>query len=399
MAVWWVWVFTSWVTNWLDPEQPPVRLLLLVLMLAGLVLSTSLPEAFGDRGLAFAARLTFMQVGRSAFVLWVLGSSNPGLTRNFQRICAWLVLSGLFWLAGGLAHGGCAWASGPWHSASSICRQHWAFRARARGLADERLGRRRRAHGRALRPVHHHRARRIDPGHGRHLRRHGLGRRRRRRLRRRLRRQRRHVVALFRHWCRAGQPAHRRHQRIRAASRGSATPTCICRSWLASSWPRSADELALAHPLGHLEPAATAVLLGGPALYVLGNALFKRTIAGRLPLSHGTVLVLLALLCPLHQRCRLCPGRRDGRGSDRGGNLGARVVRQRRGRHRVRYQARRESIQNVNVRTPGAWLPPWRKPCPRCVRELTGWLVVRATMAWRAFIIAVTATSKIMVRS
>src|SRR6478609_674774 len=104
MAVWWVWVFTSWVTNWLDPEQPPVRLLLLVLMLAGLVLSTSLPEAFGDKGLAFAAAFTFMQVGRSAFVLWVLGSSNPGLTRNFQHICAWLVLSGLFWLAGGLAH-------------------------------------------------------------------------------------------------------------------------------------------------------------------------------------------------------------------------------------------------------------------------------------------------------
>ena len=26
MAVWWVWIYTSWVTNWLDPEQRPVRL-------------------------------------------------------------------------------------------------------------------------------------------------------------------------------------------------------------------------------------------------------------------------------------------------------------------------------------------------------------------------------------
>lgn len=25
LAVWWVWVFTSWTTNWLDPEQAPVR--------------------------------------------------------------------------------------------------------------------------------------------------------------------------------------------------------------------------------------------------------------------------------------------------------------------------------------------------------------------------------------
>ena len=28
LAVWWVWVYTSWITNWLDPEKTPVRLLL-----------------------------------------------------------------------------------------------------------------------------------------------------------------------------------------------------------------------------------------------------------------------------------------------------------------------------------------------------------------------------------
>ena len=28
LAVWWVWIFTSWITNWLDPEQTPVRVLL-----------------------------------------------------------------------------------------------------------------------------------------------------------------------------------------------------------------------------------------------------------------------------------------------------------------------------------------------------------------------------------
>jgi low temperature requirement protein LtrA len=44
LAVWWVWVFTSWVTNWLDPEKTPVRLLLFAMMLGGLVLSTSIPR-------------------------------------------------------------------------------------------------------------------------------------------------------------------------------------------------------------------------------------------------------------------------------------------------------------------------------------------------------------------
>ena len=44
LAVWWVWVYTSWITNWLDPEKTPVRLLLFALMLGGLVLSTSIPR-------------------------------------------------------------------------------------------------------------------------------------------------------------------------------------------------------------------------------------------------------------------------------------------------------------------------------------------------------------------
>ena len=55
LAVWWVWIFTSWVTNWLDPEKLPVRLLPLAIMLVGLVMSSSIPKAFESRGIAFAA--------------------------------------------------------------------------------------------------------------------------------------------------------------------------------------------------------------------------------------------------------------------------------------------------------------------------------------------------------
>ena len=39
VAVWWVWIYTSWVTNWLDPDSTPVRFMLFGLMMAGLVLS------------------------------------------------------------------------------------------------------------------------------------------------------------------------------------------------------------------------------------------------------------------------------------------------------------------------------------------------------------------------
>ncbi|HEY4169809.1 MAG TPA: low temperature requirement protein A [Reyranella sp.] len=105
LAVWWVWIYTSWITNWLDPEQRPVRIMLFVLMAAGLVLSASIPQAFGSRGLAFAVAYVFMQVGRSLFMLWALGRHDAGNFRNFQRITTWLIIAGLFWIAGGLAEG------------------------------------------------------------------------------------------------------------------------------------------------------------------------------------------------------------------------------------------------------------------------------------------------------
>src|ERR1700712_184183 len=105
LAVWWVWVYTSWITNWLNPELTPVRVLLFALMLGGLVLSTSIPQAFESRGLWFAAAYASMQVGKTIF-LWV--STPPARTAarmNAIRITAWLSTSALFWIAGGFAEG------------------------------------------------------------------------------------------------------------------------------------------------------------------------------------------------------------------------------------------------------------------------------------------------------
>ena len=39
-AVWWVWVDTAWVTNWLNPETGLVRAMLIGLMLLGLLMSS-----------------------------------------------------------------------------------------------------------------------------------------------------------------------------------------------------------------------------------------------------------------------------------------------------------------------------------------------------------------------
>jgi low temperature requirement protein LtrA len=101
LAVWWVWIFTGWITNWLDPERLAVRLLLLALMFAGLLLSTALPQAFDGRGRVFAGAYVFMQVGRSLFMVWALRHSPPAARRNFYRITSWLAVSGVLWIVGG----------------------------------------------------------------------------------------------------------------------------------------------------------------------------------------------------------------------------------------------------------------------------------------------------------
>ena len=105
LAVWWVWVYTTWVTNWLDPDQTPVRILLFLLMLGGLVLSTSIPTAFGARGLWFAIAYAAMQIGRTLFWLLATPPERTLVRHNAIRILAWLCASAVFWLLGGFAEG------------------------------------------------------------------------------------------------------------------------------------------------------------------------------------------------------------------------------------------------------------------------------------------------------
>lgn len=52
--VWQIWVYTTWVTNSLDPDRLPVRAVLIGVTLGNLVLAAELPRAFEDRGLLIA---------------------------------------------------------------------------------------------------------------------------------------------------------------------------------------------------------------------------------------------------------------------------------------------------------------------------------------------------------
>lgn len=101
-AIWWAWVDTAWVTNWLNPEKTPVRVMLLVLMLLGLLLSSAIPEAFGDKALLFAVGFVALQVGRSLFTVFAFARRRPEHAGNFVRITIWLATSGVLWILGAL---------------------------------------------------------------------------------------------------------------------------------------------------------------------------------------------------------------------------------------------------------------------------------------------------------
>ncbi|AWL95172.1 MULTISPECIES: low temperature requirement protein A [Bradyrhizobium] len=105
LAVWWVWVYTAWVTNWLNPELTPVRVMLFLMMLGGLVLSTTIPTAFEGRGLWFAIAYAAMQLGRTAFWLFATPRHRTAVRHNAIRILSWLSISAVLWIAGGLSEG------------------------------------------------------------------------------------------------------------------------------------------------------------------------------------------------------------------------------------------------------------------------------------------------------
>lgn len=101
--VWQIWVYTTWSVNYLDPDRPPTRAMLLALMLGSLVLAAALPEAMHGHGMLFAVTYVVMQVGRALYVIWALRGER--LQIAFIRIVSWSGASSVLVLVGGTAHG------------------------------------------------------------------------------------------------------------------------------------------------------------------------------------------------------------------------------------------------------------------------------------------------------
>ena len=298
LAVWWAWIDTAWITNWLNPDRTAVRVMLFGLMLAGLVMAASIPKAFEDRALAFALAYALGQLGRGLFMLWALKNHDAGNFRNFIRIIVWQAASALFWIAGAVAHGPqrlSLWAiaagidtvtpvlgywlpvlgrseTTDWQvEGSHIAERCSLFVIIALGESVLVTG----ATFAGLTWTAEHIGAFLVAFTG--------------------------SVAMWVIYFNIGAE---RASRLIASSKD---PGRLARSGYTYLHilivagiivAAVGDDLALHHPGSHNDIRTAAVLIGGPALYLLGNMLFKRLSAPYMPLSHMVGLAMLGLLIP-----------------------------------------------------------------------------------------------------
>lgn len=298
-AVWLGWQYTSWVTNWFNPGALAIRLVLFAIMMIALVMSAALPQAFADRGLIFAASYALIQVGRTVWVLLALERDSP-MAPNFRRMLAWLCVSAAFWIAGGLASDGML-RLGLW--AVAVACEYFSPMT---GFAFAGLGRSSTSEWT------------IDGGHlaercqlfvivalGESVLASGAS------------------FALAKEWDvwavfemavtflgsiamwwiyfdtsskAASHVIEHAEDPGRIGAQFHYIHVILIAGIIASA---VADDLVIGHGSHHVEPKYLAVLLGGPAIYLLGNAMFKRVVHGRFPVSHIVGLLLLALLIPV----------------------------------------------------------------------------------------------------
>ncbi|MFI5489054.1 MULTISPECIES: low temperature requirement protein A [Micromonospora] len=103
VAFWWVWVFTAWTTNRLNPAQPAIQLVIIPIMLGTLIMAGAVPGAFGEDGMIFAATYVTIQVGRALFVTLAMRGREVAIGSLQQLI--WSIFSGVLWIAGAFTEG------------------------------------------------------------------------------------------------------------------------------------------------------------------------------------------------------------------------------------------------------------------------------------------------------
>ncbi|SCG66119.1 Low temperature requirement protein LtrA [Micromonospora inositola] len=292
-AVLFVWIAATRFTDTFDPRRPLIQLVVMSIMFGTLVMAAAAPEAFGRRGLVFAGVYVFVRLGIFAVAILLLRGHEG--QRNALRLLFWVGVSAVLWIAGAFLPG---WVRGAlWMTAAAV-----EFVGIALGFPTPRLGR---SGERRLEVV-------VSEEH---------------------------VAERFRQFfiIALGEPilvtglafanGPFGADRSAAALVAFATTALLWRIYIHRAGALIAgaitaapnrlrvavlavyahvimiagivtiavgDELLITHPLGHPNPAWTAVILAGPALFLAGRAIFEYAVFGRV--SAPRVIGALALV-------------------------------------------------------------------------------------------------------
>ena len=134
LVVWWAWNYTTWVTNELDPDSPVVRLLLIGDHARDPADGGGHPGCVRVEGLLFACSYVAIQVGRHAFLTFVVGASRGRSSASAPRdILIWFVAAGVLLDRGRARRGRGAHGCSGWsRSRSTTSRRSFLYRVPGR---------------------------------------------------------------------------------------------------------------------------------------------------------------------------------------------------------------------------------------------------------------------------
>jgi low temperature requirement protein LtrA len=106
-AVWWAWSAYAWLTNSIDPDQNLNRISMFAAMGGMLIVSLSIPQAFGDRGVLFGCAYFFVRAMQ--LVLYVRntpGAAEEGDLQAILKLAPGFLLGSALLIVAGLLDGG-----------------------------------------------------------------------------------------------------------------------------------------------------------------------------------------------------------------------------------------------------------------------------------------------------
>ncbi len=105
-AVWWAWCAYGWLTNSIDPDENVNRICMFAAMGGMLIVSLSIPEAFGNRGVLFGCAYFFVRAMQ--LVLYVRNTRNDedGDLQAILKLAPGLLIGSALLIVAGLLDGG-----------------------------------------------------------------------------------------------------------------------------------------------------------------------------------------------------------------------------------------------------------------------------------------------------